>query len=74
MVGPRCLLACLRAGTPVPEMPYPLYTAAMRGLNVERAFMSYGAGGAGQSITTAWLDAMFPELHAYIDMNTYMYT
>ena len=34
VVGPRCLLACLRAGTPVPEMPYPLYTAAMRGLNV----------------------------------------
>ena len=34
VVGPRCLLACLRANTPVPEMPYPLYTAAMRGLNV----------------------------------------
>ena len=34
VVGPRCLLACLRTNTPVPEMPYPLYTAAMRGLNV----------------------------------------
>ena len=34
MVGPRCLLSCLRTNTPVPEMPYPLYTAAMRGLNV----------------------------------------
>jgi topoisomerase (DNA) II binding protein 1 len=34
VVGPRCLLACLRTNTPVPEMPFPLYTAAMRGLNV----------------------------------------
>jgi len=34
VVGPRCLLSCLTTSTPVPEMPYPLYTAAMRGLNV----------------------------------------
>jgi len=32
IVGPRCLLACLAANTPVPELPYPMYTAAMKGV------------------------------------------
>ena len=29
-----CLLACLTQNIPVPELNYPLYTAAMRGLVV----------------------------------------
>ena len=28
-------------------------------------------GGAGQSLFTAFLDALLPELHAYLDMNIY---
>eukprot|EP00092_Neocalanus_flemingeri_P040838 GFUD01044457.1.p1 GENE.GFUD01044457.1~~GFUD01044457.1.p1 ORF type:complete len:510 (+),score=168.37 GFUD01044457.1:65-1594(+) len=32
LVGPRCLLACLASNTPVPELPYPVYTAAMKGM------------------------------------------
>lgn len=34
VVGPRCLLACLASNTPVPELPYPMYTAAMKGMIV----------------------------------------
>jgi len=34
VLGPRCLLSCLRNNTPVPELPYPLYTVAMRGLDI----------------------------------------
>ena len=34
IVGPRCLLTCLSKGEPVPELPYPMYTAAMKGLIV----------------------------------------
>ena len=30
MVGPRCLLTCLNKGEPVPELPYPMFTAAMK--------------------------------------------
>jgi hypothetical protein len=40
---------------------------AMRGHNVDQAQLGVSPGGAGQSITTALLDAMFPGLHAYID-------
>jgi len=32
VVGPRCLLACLASNTPVPELPYPMFTAAMKGM------------------------------------------
>jgi len=32
VVGPRCLLACLAMNTPVPELNYPMFTAAMKGL------------------------------------------
>ena len=28
----RCLLACLAMNTPVPELNYPMFTAAMKGL------------------------------------------
>ncbi len=31
IVGPRCLLSCLAESVPVPELPYPMYTAALRG-------------------------------------------
>lgn len=31
IVGPRCLLSCLAEGRAVPELPYPMYTASMRG-------------------------------------------
>lgn len=31
VVGPRCLLSCLAESVPVPELPYPMYTAALRG-------------------------------------------
>ncbi|CAB4058513.1 TOPBP1 [Lepeophtheirus salmonis] len=34
IVGPRCLLACLQKKEPVPELPYPMFTAAMKGLIV----------------------------------------
>ncbi|XP_043233811.1 DNA topoisomerase 2-binding protein 1-A-like isoform X2 [Amphibalanus amphitrite] len=34
VLGPPCLLACLSRSEPVPEHPYPLYTAAMRGMVV----------------------------------------
>jgi len=34
VVGPRCLLSCLKSNTPVPELNYPMYTAAMKGLVV----------------------------------------
>ena len=34
IVGPRCLLTCLNKGEPVPELPYPMYTAAMKNLVV----------------------------------------
>ena len=34
IVGPRCLLTCLNKNEPVPELPYPMYTAAMKGLIV----------------------------------------
>ena len=30
----RCLLACLASNTPVPELPDPMYTAAMKGMIV----------------------------------------
>ena len=30
----RCLLSCLQSNTPVPELTYPMYTAAMEGLVV----------------------------------------
>lgn len=30
IVGPQCLLSSLDEGLPVPDMPYPMYTAAMR--------------------------------------------
>ena len=30
----RCLLACLASNTPVPELHYPMYTAAMKGMIV----------------------------------------
>ncbi|XP_037091305.1 DNA topoisomerase 2-binding protein 1-like [Pollicipes pollicipes] len=32
VLGPPCLLACLSRSEPVPELPYPLYAAAMRGM------------------------------------------
>ena len=44
---------------------------AMRGYNIDRAFMHFGSGGAGQSLVTALIDALFPGLHGYIDMNIY---
>ncbi len=31
VVGPRCLLSCLSDSVPVPELPYPMYTATLRG-------------------------------------------
>jgi topoisomerase (DNA) II binding protein 1 len=34
VLGPRCLLACLALGAPVPALPRPLYTATMRGLHL----------------------------------------
>ena len=30
IVGPRCLLTCLQKGEPVPDLPYPMYTASFR--------------------------------------------
>ncbi|XP_040581730.1 DNA topoisomerase 2-binding protein 1-A [Lepeophtheirus salmonis] len=34
LVGPRCLLTCLQKKEPIPELPYPMFTAAMKGLVV----------------------------------------
>jgi len=34
VIGPRCLLFCLKSNTPVPELKYPMYTLAMKGLVV----------------------------------------
>ena len=34
VIGPRCLLSCLNKGEPVPQLPYPMYTAAMMDLVV----------------------------------------
>lgn len=34
VVGPRCLLSCMAQNTPIPELNYPMYTAAMMGLVV----------------------------------------
>ena len=33
VIGPRCLLTSLAEGTPVPELPYPMYTATLRGID-----------------------------------------
>lgn len=44
---------------------------ALAGKNIERAYMHFGCGGAGQSLVTAFIDALLPMLHAYIDMNIY---
>ena len=32
IVGPRCLVTCLQKGMPVPNLPYPMYTASFRDL------------------------------------------
>ena len=34
IVGPMCLLACLQKSEPVPDLPYPMYTASMTKLIV----------------------------------------
>ena len=34
IVGPRCLVTCLQKGEPVPDLPYPMYTASFRNLIV----------------------------------------
>ena len=34
IVGPRCLITCLQKGEPVPDLPYPMYTASFRNLIV----------------------------------------
>ena len=34
IVGPRCLLQCLLDNKSVPDLPYPVFTASMRGLIV----------------------------------------
>jgi hypothetical protein len=39
------------------------------GKNVDRVFYHLGRGGAGQSLTTAWIHALFAGLHGYIDMS-----
>ena len=44
---------------------------ALRGHNIDRAFMHFGSGGAGQSLITALIDSLLPGLHGYIDMNIY---
>lgn len=31
VVGPMCLMSCLQKGEPVPQLPYPMFTAAMKG-------------------------------------------
>ena len=31
VIGPRCLLMSLSMGQSVPDLPYPMYNAAMRG-------------------------------------------
>lgn len=31
VIGPRCLLSSIHANMPVPELPYPMYTASLRG-------------------------------------------
>ena len=30
VVGPRCLISCLQTNTPVPHLPYPMFTIAMK--------------------------------------------
>lgn len=32
LIGPRCLLSSLSEGQSVPDLPYPVYTTAMRDL------------------------------------------
>ena len=32
VVGPRCLLTCLYKSVPIPDLPYPIYTASMMNL------------------------------------------
>ena len=34
VLGPHCLLACLDSNSPVPELAHPMYTVAMRDLNI----------------------------------------
>ena len=40
VLGPRCLLTCLQKNEPVPELPYPMYTATMKGLIVTSTGLS----------------------------------
>ncbi|CAE7582461.1 unnamed protein product [Symbiodinium sp. CCMP2592] len=47
------------------------FTLALRGENVDRAFWGIGAGGVGQSLQTAHLEAILGEYHTCLDMNIY---
>ena len=44
---------------------------ALRGLNIDRAFMTVGPGGVGQSLNSALIANVFGEMHAFVDMNIF---
>ena len=47
-------------------------TLALRGHNIERAFFTMGFGGVGQSLKSALLANFFGDMHAFVDLNSFV--